>query len=441
MPSVQQDITHPKELLISMNWLNRKDVPFMNNQEQQIQNVLNTLRDPRTIRTQSHRILNLAKQNRLEHFSLSPERMTTTASYIVDIITSRYPELDIPYHSRWRHFEMDGLPRIHNLRKQLEPISPSEWGKILYELVIISVFLDAGAGPLWRYKEALTKKEYSRSEGLALASLYLYESGAFSTDPTNPFRVDAERLLDFKEAELIKGFQVSSTNLLEGIPGRVSLLNRLGEIIHRKEHCFNRRRRLGEFYTYVESLQDNKILPTTKLFEAVLEAFNDIWPIRLIYHGVSLGDVWIHSALKTNEAGSEYIPFHKLSQWLTYSLVEPLEQTGIDVTDLDVLTGLPEYRNGGLLIDTELLKVRNNKILEQPQDPGSEPIIEWRALTVALLDELALLIRQQLNMNAESLPLAKILQGGTWEAGRQIAQKKRINGTPPIEIIGDGTIF
>ncbi|HAT8971745.1 TPA: DUF1688 family protein, partial [Legionella pneumophila subsp. pneumophila] len=366
---------------------------------------------------------------------LSPERMTTTASYIVDIITSRYPELDIPYHSRWRHFEMDGLPRIHNLRKQLEPISPSEWGKILYELVIISVFLDAGAGPLWRYKEALTKKEYSRSEGLALASLYLYESGAFSADPTNPFRVDAERLLDFKEAELIKGFQVSSTNLLEGIPGRVSLLNRLGEIIHRKEHCFNRRRRLGEFYTYVESLQDNKILPTTKLFEAVLEAFNDIWPIRLIYHGVSLGDVWIHSALKTNEAGSEYIPFHKLSQWLTYSLVEPLEQTGIDVTDLDVLTGLPEYRNGGLLIDTELLKVRNNKILEQPQDPGSEPIIEWRALTVALLDELALLIRQQLNMNAESLPLAKILQGGTWEAGRQIAQKKRINGTPPIEII------
>ncbi|CAH13347.1 hypothetical protein lpp2195 [Legionella pneumophila str. Paris] len=427
--------------MISMNWLNRKDVPFMNNQEQQIQNVLNTLRDPRTIRTQSHRILNLAKQNRLEHFSLSPERMTTTASYIVDIITSRYPELDIPYHSRWRHFEMDGLPRIHNLRKQLEPISPSEWGKILYELVIISVFLDAGAGPLWRYKEALTKKEYSRSEGLALASLYLYESGAFSADPTNPFRVDAERLLDFKEAELIKGFQVSSTNLLEGIPGRVSLLNRLGEIIHRKEHCFNRRRRLGEFYTYVESLQDNKILPTTKLFEAVLEAFNDIWPIRLIYHGVSLGDVWIHSALKTNEAGSEYIPFHKLSQWLTYSLVEPLEQTGIDVTDLDVLTGLPEYRNGGLLIDTELLKVRNNKILEQPQDPGSEPIIEWRALTVALLDELALLIRQQLNMNAESLPLAKILQGGTWEAGRQIAQKKRINGTPPIEIIGDGTIF
>ncbi|HAT8324198.1 TPA: DUF1688 family protein [Legionella pneumophila subsp. pneumophila] len=441
MPSVQQDITHPKELLISTNWLNRKDVPFMNNQEQQIQNVLNTLRDPRTIRTRSHRILNLAKQNRLEHFSLNPERMTTTASYIVDIITSRYPELDIPYHSRWRHFEMDGLPRIHNLRKQLEPISPSEWGKILYELVIISVFLDAGAGPLWRYKEALTEKEYSRSEGLALASLYLYESGAFSADPTNPFRVDAERLLDFKETELIKGFQVSSTNLLEGIPGRVSLLNRLGEIIHRKEYCFNRRKRLGEFYTYVESLQDNKMLPTTKLFEAVLEAFNDIWPVRLIYHGVSLGDVWIHSALKTNEAGSEYIPFHKLSQWLTYSLVEPLEQTGIDVTDLDVLTGLPEYRNGGLLIDTELLKVRNNKILEQPQDPGSEPIVEWRALTVALLDELALLIRQQLNMNAKSLPLAKILQGGTWEAGRQIAQKKRINGTPPIEIISDGTIF
>ncbi|AMP89194.2 TPA: DUF1688 family protein [Legionella pneumophila] len=441
MPSVQQDITLLKELLISTNWPNPKDAPFMNNQEQQIQNVLNMLRDPHSIRAQSHRILNLAKQNQLAHFSLNPEKMTTTASYIVDIITSRYPELDIPYHSRWRHFEMDGLPRIHNLRKQLEPISPSAWGKILYELVIISVFLDAGAGPLWSYKEAITEKEYSRSEGLALASLYLYENGAFSTDPNNPFRVDAERLLDFKETDLIKGFQVTSSNLLEGIPGRVSLLNRLGEIIHRKEHYFNHQGRLGEFYTYIGSLQNNKILSATQLFQAVLEAFNDIWPVRLIYHGVSLGDVWIHSALKTKEPGSEYIPFHKLSQWLTYSLIEPLEQTGIHVTDLNALTGLPEYRNGGLLIDTELLKVRNHDILEQPQDPGSEPIIEWRALTVALLDELALLIRQQLNMNEESLPLAKILQGGTWDAGRQIAQRKRINGTPPIQIISDGTVF
>ncbi|KGP63980.1 uracil phosphoribosyltransferase [Legionella norrlandica] len=413
----------------------------MNNEEQNIQNVLRALRDPRTIRVQSQRILNFAKQDQLKHFSFNPKNMEATASYIIEVITHRYPDLNIPYHSRWRHFEVDSIDRISNLRKQLGPTSPTAWGKILYELVIISVLLDAGAGPLWHYTDSVTRKEYSRSEGLALATLSLYESGAFSADPKNPFRVDAERLLAFKEKELIKGFQVTSSNLLEGIPGRVSLLNRLGAIIHSNRQYFNNKERLGEFYSYIESLQSNNALSAIQLFKSTLDAFNDIWPVRLLYHGVSLGDVWIHSALKTEEPGSEYIPFHKLSQWLTYSLVEPLEQAGISITDLNALTSLPEYRNGGLLIDTELLTVKNREILQQPQDPGSEAIVEWRALTVALLDELAVLIRQKLNRDVDSLPLAKILQGGTWEAGRRIAQQKRITGTPPIEIISDGTVF
>ena len=43
------------------------------------------------------------------------------------------------------------------------------------------------------------------------------------------------------------------------------------------------------------------------------------------------------------------MPFHKLSQWLAYSLIEPLEEAGIAVTGLDELTALAEYRNGGLL--------------------------------------------------------------------------------------------
>jgi len=41
------------------------------------------------------------------------------------------------------------------------------------------------------------------------------------------------------------------------------------------------------------------------------------------------------------------VPFHKLTQWLTYSLLEPLETAGLTVVNLDELTALPEYRNGG----------------------------------------------------------------------------------------------
>lgn len=122
-------------------------------------------------------------------------------------------------------------------------------------------------------------------------------------------------------------------------------------------------------------------------------------------------------------------------------MIEPLEHAGISVTHLDELTGLPEYRNGGLLIDSELLRIKDKKDLEKAHLPDAEIIVEWRALTVVLLDELADLIRKKLRKNQTELPLAKILQGGTWEAGRRIARQKRSLGTPPLQIISDGTVF
>ncbi len=411
------------------------------NNEELVEQVLTRLRDPKTIRVQAHRILNLAKQNQLEHFTLDLEKMTSTASFVIDVIKEQYPDFNIPYHSRWRHFEAGNVDRISALKKKLSPISSAELGKLLYELVIISVFLDAGAGSSWRYLDKETNKEYSRSEGLALASLALYQNGVFSDNPKDPLRVDAKSLLNFSEQDLLQGFQVSSNNPLEGVQGRVALLNRLGKTLQQKPQYFGAEGRLGNFYSYVSSLNTHNTLSATALFQAVLDAFSDIWPVRLTFHDVSLGDVWVHNALKTSTPGAEYVPFHKLSQWLSYSLIEPLEQAGIKVIDLEQLTGLPEYRNGGLLIDTELLQVKNKNLLLQAQEPGSEAIVEWRALTISLLDEIAVLIRKQLHMDALTLPLAKILQGGTWEAGRRIAKIKRTQGTPPIQIISDGTIF
>ena len=73
--------------------------------------------------------------------------------------------------------------------------------------------------------------------------------------------------------------------------------------------------------------------------------------------------------------------------------------------------------------------------------PGDEPVVEWRALTVALLDRIAANLRVRLGMNAETLPLARVLEGGTWAAGRRIAREKRADGGPPFRIDSDGTVF
>jgi hypothetical protein len=131
------------------------------------------------------------------------------------------------------------------------------------------------------------------------------------------------------------------------------------------------------------------------------------------------------------------MPFHKLSQWLTYSLLEPFGWAGVSVTGIDELTGLPEYRNGGLLVDTGVLRLRDTALAQRNWSVGDELVVEWRALTVALLDELVPLVRAELGAD---VPLACVLEGGTWQAGRTTAHRLR-GGLPPLTIISDGTVF
>jgi hypothetical protein len=126
---------------------------------------------------------------------------------------------------------------------------------------------------------------------------------------------------------------------------------------------------------------------------------------------------------------------------MSYSLVEPLEGAGLSVVELDQLTGLPEYRNGGLLVDAGALRPKQSSLLQRTFTPGDEPIVEWRALTVALLDRIACHVRLHLGLDAVRLPLVKVLEAGTWFAGRRLAAERRPDGGPPIAVESDGTVF
>ena len=122
-------------------------------------------------------------------------------------------------------------------------------------------------------------------------------------------------------------------------------------------------------------------------------------------------------------------------------MVEVLEQASIAVSGLDDLTGLAEYRNGGLFVDLGVLRLRDPSLAKTPLPVDHAAIVEWRALTVALLDRMAPLLRARLGRTATELPLARLLQGGTWDAGRRIARKRRADGSPPLVAVSDGTVF
>ena len=88
-----------------------------------------------------------------------------------------------------------------------------------------------------------------------------------------------------------------------------------------------------------------------------------------------------------------------------------------------------------------MLVPKHDAVLGEPHSPGEEVIVEWRALTVALLDRIAEKVRDKLGKSPAQLPLANILEGGTWAAGRVVASRLRPDGSPPIQITSDGTVF
>jgi hypothetical protein len=312
-----------------------------------------------------------------------------------------------------------------------------------FDLAIVSVLLDAGAGAAWRYHDAATGRDIGRSEGLALASLAMFSGGLFSAKPDDRLRTDAMRLKEFTSDSLSSGFGAGPENPVTGLDGRANLLRRLGLVVERAPSVFARNDdpRPGGLFDHLASLApDGRIAAATVLTE-VLKHLGPIWPARLALGGVPLGDCWHHPLIRTADATDRLTPFHKLSQWLTYSLIEPMERAGMTVTDIDGLTGLAEYRNGGLFVDTGVLALRIEADGTRPHEVGSALVVEWRALTVALLDRMAGLVRERLGRNAHELPLPRILQGGTWAAGRAIARKLRADGSPPLQVISDGTVF
>lgn len=100
---------------------------------------------------------------------------------------------------------------------------------------MVSVLLDAGAGNKWSYKSKESGKIYSRSEGLAVATLEMFKSGLFSSDPTEPCQVDGEGLKKITVQVLARGFQHSESNPLAGIEGRAGLLIRLSDALYRQD--------------------------------------------------------------------------------------------------------------------------------------------------------------------------------------------------------------
>ncbi len=408
------------------------------------------LRKPQVVRSRCAAITAAVAAGRSPHFQLDRARLTDVVRRVARLTQERFPDGRVPLHSRWRQFEAGGVDRKALMDARMADLSATEQARTRIDLAVVSVLLDAGPGTEWRFTEAGTGRTATGSEGLALASFHAFMGGGFSSDLRVPMRVDAAALERMDGPTLARLFQVRDDNPLVGLEGRVALLRRLGAALRKRPDVFGDPGRPGRLFELLtqplvgapgSTLQRIAVkrVPAAQILRTLLKAFGGIWPSGQLLGGRPVGDTWPHPMAGGEGASAGRVPFHQMSQWLAYSLVEPLQWAGIDVEGLDELTGLPDLRHGGLFIDAGVIVPRDPAFASHAYTLADPWVIEWRALAVTLLDEVARDLRLELGQPA--LPLAAVLEGGTGLAGRQLAAERRPGGPPPVRVASNGTLF
>jgi hypothetical protein len=398
-------------------------------------NAVDYLRSTTAVRERCNNILNAVLDGKSHHFEVDLSCLNVAAAKVAELTNKRFPDHRIPYHARWRHFEAGGIDRLASLP---DCDDVRERARREIDLAVTAVLLDAGSGPAWKYVEAETNWQGGRSEGLGVAAFHTFASGLFGGSQQAPI-AQANSLAKVTASDIATAFQVTDKNPLVGLEGRTSLLVRLADALRASPQYFGADARPGTMFDALVKANEQTV-NAADILNIVIVGFGPIWLTSNQLNGQALGDCWRHRLAGGSNESEGWVPFHKLSQWMTYSLLEPFERAGIKVTGLEALTGLPEYRNGGLLIDCGVIKPKASVAMSKPYEVGDELIIEWRALTLALLDRLAVQVRLTMGLTEAQLPLACVLEGGTWAAGRITAQELR-GGLPPIEVVSDGTVF
>lgn len=308
------------------------------------ESIINDLRSLESIRSRCGAILALAEEGKTKHFSLHMDRLEAAVDYVEAVSKATYGSFDkIPYHSRWRHFDQVALEAM----VKSWPCDETERARREIDLAFVSVLMDAGAGATWHYLDR-EEKRHERSEGLAVATMDMFADGLFSSDPALPHRVNAHGLQALTMKQFCRGFQVTDHNPMTGVEGRFGLLQRLAQALRANPEFFGQEvHRPGHVVDYVlrhaTGCGSDRRVSVRVLWRAVIEGLESVWPAN--HSGVRRGDVWSYSLLKRiGEPGSDMVPFHKLSQWLTYSLLEPIESLGVKFDDMHLLTGLAECR-------------------------------------------------------------------------------------------------
>ena len=457
---------------------------------------------PQTIRARCANVLRSVENGASAHFKLDRSRLPAAAERVAAELLRSYPDLQLPSAGCWPLFDAGGVPRLAELAQALAGRSAAQTVQAQVDLTVVTALMAGHAGEAWCYSEAtavarqaLPAHRQDRNdllaqldqaaagrlaaepaaepavsqavsqaaappggaslqgrEGLAVATLRAFMAGAFSAHPDDPLRADAKALALIDPAAMRAIFQARPSNPLLGLEGRAAMLARLGQtLLALMAHTSASSGLSARPCLLYERLSANtNTLTASALLQDVLRSLGPVWDgvNRSRVLGLPAGDVGAHLWAGAGTGGNQqdaatggYVPLHQLAQGLCLSLVQPLQTAGLAITGLDALSGLPGPASAGFFIDAGVIVPRQASTCTRTWKTADEGVVEWRALTVVLLDELATLVRRLLDKTALQCPLASLQQWGIDVTGRALAAELRPGGAAPLKVESDGSVF
>lgn len=382
------------------------------------------------VRERCARMLELAEDGKLTHVSVDLAALAPAADRIVAHIRARWPDLVLPFHSVWRRFEAGGHDRFADLAGYRQWSDVREMGRAAFDMALVAGFLGHTAPPRWAYAEGVTAERYRDAEGLAVAGLAMIASGLLSGVPMDPLRADAGQLARLGPDEVAAALQMPPDNTVIDIEARMHVLRRLGEAVNLRDDLFAREDdpRPGGLFDLLFEEGLGAPLEAARIFEVLIDGLAPVFAGGAELGGIPLGDTWrceVAARQGDDPETAALLPFHSRIQRLVPDLAEPLVWAGVEIVGLEALTAQSDETAASLLIDTGVVSLRDETGEAELPPLSSPATIELRAVTVALFDRLAPLLRERLGVDADEMPLAGLLEGGIRQASGEIALEKR----------------
>lgn len=378
--------------------------------------------DPREIRRRAHDLLDLAVDAKLKHVQVDLSRLGDALLTLLETTRETYPDFHIPPYGVWRDFEVGGIDRWAALAGARSFEGAEHMLTAAADLAILAAYMKTMHPREWMFEDPMTATRVSGKHALALAAFHMFAAGSFSSEMTDPYRVDADTLIRMEKDELASGLQwdlQDDTDLLEAMQKH---LKRLGEALALRSDLFSEGYFTRPGLLMVQAAREAEgAVSAQNLLDRLLEALAPVWPGGAESGDISLGDSFAHSALDGAEHDKVY-PFHMAAQEMVYSLVEPYAWAGLEVADLELLTAPADDTHTALFIQAGVLKIKQGP--ESPTETSvRDRMVEIRGVTTALTDKLADLLRGELEVPDAQLPLTCVLEGGTSRAGERALQQ------------------